>query len=367
MNKLASRLASVDLSNVQPDSRNNQDNRDIGINGAVVLGMSDVATEHQSPNVGKQLRNDSQDKDEDDEYIDKLLPQARKIDSTPRSKSDKERLSRKQSHMCESDEEDIVQPKELDAPVSQIENSKPILKIPKKALSTRKLDQIGSNLTINIGKKFKPQSENNLPIASVLSKSNASEGIKPRTLKKMGSAVLNQNNIVKRRSIVIPSKFGSKSTANINHKESFAEEQVPDISQKQSAIEKTKKNHGLGKINLSFESSTSSIYDDVEVLEPSTQFNNLIEGEEGLKSPPAPSNIAWDLKDPKSPLRTAIRRNHKLDFGFGVILEKCHLDPIVEDSKYQESTPNQHTRQVKRDLDSNPSKALMENSWDEQC
>ena len=99
-NKLASRLASMDLDNAPPADRKNsqnQENRESPVsreNGGAVLGMSDANTEHQSPFMVKQLRSNSIEKDEDEEYLDKLLPQARKVNSDQRSKSSAERPSR---------------------------------------------------------------------------------------------------------------------------------------------------------------------------------------------------------------------------------------------------------------------------------
>ena len=314
------------------------------------IEMSDAITEQESPYIDRQLRNDiDHEQDEDDGYISRLLPQAKAVDFDHRSVADV------------SDRDDVLQRDRLKRGPDDIrrEESREIgvgldgeglgntvEKMLSNGLSTMETGISEKKLTVSI-RKMKPQSEKRIPIRSV-SKNNIKKQLKPNVLGKHVSDIIGKPLKKRKISIVIPVKKPIKEpNAYLNRENTTSKDYSKDPTLVQND-QKIKRSLKSKQIDLSFNSSISSVYDKIELIEPSEQYSSVQNDQENIKSPPAISNIACDLKDPCSPLRIAIRRKQKTALALTSMLARGCLDPIVEGSKHEERTPMQAGRHLNR-------------------
>lgn len=347
-NKLAQKLISM--------SQNTSECIEMGLDTARKedepgnIEMSDAITEHESPYIDRQLRNDiDHEQDEDDGYISRLLRQAKAVDFDHRSMADvTDRDDVQQRDRLKREPDDIrrEESREMGVGLDDEGLGNTVEKMLSNGLSAMETGKSDKKLTVSI-RKMKPQSEKRIPIRSV-SKNNIKKQLKPNVLGKQVSDIIGKPLQKRKISIVIPVKKPiEEPNAYLNRKNTTSKDPSTDPTLVQND-QKIKISLKTNEIDLSFDSSTSSVYDKIELIEPSEQYSSVQNDQENIKSPPAISNIAWDLKDPSSPLRIAIRRKQKTALAMTSMLARGCLDPIVKGSKLEERTPMQAGRHLNR-------------------
>lgn len=271
-------------------------------------GIAEVLTDHHSPTIEQE----SNRQEEDDQDLNDLLPESKAVSVSRQSQSQKSirELSKKASFGSELDQKPDSLASSLLNQEQRVSSRKPSLVVPiKDPRVNSKVNNINDQ-KICFGDLKKQPIQGNVEFKERLLKKQSSLvlGVPPSNISIVREHHHRKSDLSKRVNFIGRALIPQPNNQEIKDAPEIISKPFPKFLN-----ERRKSN------DKQLESSSSSEYEEVEIMDKAQEIK-LSAKEEKIKSPPHPSRIAWDLKNPESPLRMAIRKNrppiHEHQSGF---------------------------------------------------